>query len=337
MTESRASGDLQKPAEESKGKMKETEAFEEGAHIEGFQQLEGVKFLRPGVDIGPQSGKATAVSGKGTAVSGKPKTESENFEEGAHLEGFQQLEGVKFLRPGVDIGPQTGTIDSGDKSKSKSTAENFEEGAHLEGFQQLEGVEFLRPGVDLGTQTGTDSWKGKESWKETEDWKGADDKKGFQGTEEWKGREARQETAWQNRADIQGMRDKEKQEEIMETLEGDRQLVPESGNSSEESIESVDEKKPEGDVSKVMFPTTHVPAQGARPLKGTIIPEEALDKAKLEELNRTLDTEVDKKSQEPYVAMPSQQVINETIKADMARDAARDLQSEGKSKDIPSS
>jgi hypothetical protein len=225
------------------------------------------------------------------------------MDEEAHLEGFQQFEGVKFLRPGSEVAPALPILDK--KFAASFRDDTVEtEGSWSEGSKGTE---------EAPTRTPYKYTLEKAAWKDVT-------------------------PGEENRADLQGMRDKEKRDAIMEKLEGDRVLDPESSDSIE-SPESlpIDESLPEGDVSKVMFPTTHVPAQGAQPIKGVIIPEEATDKGKLQELNQTLETEVEMKSQEPYVAMPSQQVINETTKVDEAREAVRDLKSEGSSKDTPSS
>jgi hypothetical protein len=244
-------------------------------------------------------------------VSGGARKVPEDIREDTHLEGFQHLEGVEFLRPGTEIG----------------SAEDYSRkfGKDLLGQEFEEPLKMISQSKDFKRG---DSWtKGKEKEKEV-----VVDKAPFDSTDS-------QGTAIENRADLQGMKDKEKRDEIMEKLEGNRELDPTKGDDdSDQSIESavVPESMPEGDVSKTMFPTTHVPAQGAQPIKGVIIPDEATDKTKLEALNKMLESEVERKSQEPYVAVPSQVIINETTKVDEARDAARDLKEET-GKEAPSS
>jgi len=387
--------------------LKSSEQLDEGAHMEGFQHLEGVKFLRPGEVVGSGTTETRGIKrrrGKGKTIR-KPKVElkgeqkpkqelkgeekavptptplikegevkpsSTSFETSGKEENKEVKKGGSKrkwwyhrnrrgpkkggqekdteMKSGSDIKveqkpmPETKGKTKESEAKGVKPLDTTQEEAHLEGFQQLEGVKFMRPGTEVGPDLplnekhfakdfqGDEKVEKEGSW--TESSKDMEKDTSYNYTLEnaaWKG-----VTPGENRADLQGMRDKEKKDDIMEKLEGDRDIDPESSDSIE-SAESltVDESLPEGDVSKVMFPTTHVPAQGAQPIKGVIIPEEATDEAKLEELNKILETEAEKKAEEPYIGMPSQQIINETTKADEAREVTQDLQSEGK--ETPSS
>jgi len=159
------------PEEEVKGLEKKTD---KGGHIEGFQELEGVKFLSPGVEIGSTDlgkgfSKTKDIKGEETVGTEKGEKSSETpidkSLEGMHMEGFQELQGVKFLRPGVEVGPTplTGHGTGFDKVKILSQEE-----PHMEGFQVLQDVRFLRPGEDIGTaelgKKGMES-KDKEEFK----------------------------------------------------------------------------------------------------------------------------------------------------------------------------
>jgi hypothetical protein len=392
-----------KPTEDARKNLKSSEKVDEGAHIEGFQQLEGVKFLRPGAEAQPEPAVPKAKGywrrrGKGKNAKKQTKPELKSVEIPKQTPETEQSVSSQTLEKPVVPDGELAEVLKGMEPKGKRKFHRFRRGKkpivqekeipkeipedtrptarlgsfyvrgqapkdseikeepHLEGFEVLEGVEFLRPGTEIGTARDSSRKFGKEleGQEFQEPLKHITESKDFKKGEAWiKGKEmdaadkatledaARKGvTPGENRADLQGMRDKETKDAIMEKLEGDRELDPtEADDNSEDSIESaiVPENLPHGDVSKVMFPTTHVPAQGARPIKGVIIPEEATDKSKLEDLNLMLESEFERKSKDPYVGVPSQVIINQTTKVDEAREAIRDLEEEKALKDTPSS
>jgi len=147
---------------------KETPEDVKLGHLEGAQTLEGVKFLRPGESSSPFVGNLRK-DDKETTISPEEKIYQKDDEkdiEKGHIEGLNELEGVKFLRPGAAQKSDVG-------GKVRESEGDVKKG-HLEGAKELEGVKFLRPGetVEEGSRGNVRESEGEQGDSESKKFEG---------------------------------------------------------------------------------------------------------------------------------------------------------------------